>query len=466
MVFPDGMSTAVKVPGYTVTGVAGVGGSGTILRGRDAAGTEVALRVVPEAPAGLVRRAGVAGGVQHPGVAGVLDLVELPGDGLAVVSQFVPGPTLATLRAARRGLSSAECAQVAAELLTVLAALHAEGIVHGDVSPANVIVTPVGEETGRLVLVDLVGGAGPVRGTRGFCAPELEQGAPASAVADVYSAAQVSLAAAEPAVRQEVAELLGPMLSSDPQLRPSAHHGLQLLDGVARVGVGLAPAEVLASATLREHAARELTTRARIRRTRVRRRHRARRRWWWRAGGAVGAAAVVVAALLLGLERPAGERLPVGTVPAAGSAGPGESGAPVEPGESQDSGAADQVAAAVRDLLTARDDALSGGDGEALAALTVPESPLAAADTALLAELTDAGVQLHGYATRVEGLQVMAAGAQRAEVRLRVQQTAHQRTGADGVLTQVPAQPVQCLELTLERAPAAGTWRAATAQPC
>src|SRR5699024_411545 len=326
------MSTAVKVPGYTVTGVAGVGGSGTILRGRDAAGTEVALRVVPEAPAGLVRRAGVAGGVQHPGVAGVLDLVELPGDGLAVVSQFVPGPTLATLRAARRGLSSAECAQVAAELLTVLAALHAEGIVHGDVSPANVIVTPVGEETGRLVLVDLVGGAGPVRGTRGFCAPELDQGAPASAVADVYAAAQVSLSAAEPAARPEVAELLGPMLSADPEHRPSAHQGLQLLDGVARVGVGLAPAEVLASATLREHAARELTTRARIRRTRVRRRHRARRRWLVRAAGAVGTVAAVVTALLLGSDGPAGQSLPVGSVQVAEPGESAQSGQRQEPG--------------------------------------------------------------------------------------------------------------------------------------
>src|SRR5699024_3554209 len=212
-------------------------------------------------------------------------------------------------------------------------------------------------------------------------------------------------AAAEPAERREVTQLLGPMLSSDPQLRPSAHHGLQLLDGVARAEVGLAPAEVLASATLREHAARELTTRARTRRSRVRRRrrarHRARRRWWWRAGGAAGAAAVVVIALLLGLGGQPGESLPVGPVPAGGQQG-------------ADPPAADQVAAAVRDLLTARDEALSGGDGDALAALTVPGSPLAAADAGLLTELTGAGVQLHGYATQVEDLQVISSAAETA----------------------------------------------------
>src|SRR5699024_4555818 len=376
---PGGMSTAAKVPGYTVTGVAGVGGTGTILRARSEAGAEVALRVLPEVPAGLLRRARVAREVQHPGVARVLDLVDLPGGGLAIASELVPGPTLATLRAARRGLSAPECAQAALELLTALQALHAGGIVHGDVSPANVIVTPVEEGTGRLVLVDLVGDAGPVRGTRGFRAPELDQGVPASAGADVYSAAQVSLSAAEPAARREVAELLGPMLSAQVADRPSAHHGVQLLDGVARAGVGLAPAEVLASATLREYAARELTTRARTRRSRVRRRHRARRRWRGRGAGAVGTGAGVVTARRLGSDGPAGQSRPGGSVRVAEPGESAQSGQRGDPGDAGQPGEP-EVAAAVRDLVTARDEALSGGDSDALAALTVPESPLAAAD--------------------------------------------------------------------------------------
>ena len=103
MVFPDQMSAAITVPGYTVTGVAGIGGHGTVLQGRSETGAEVALRIVPEAPAGLVRRARVAARVRHPAVAPVREVVPLPGDGLAVVTELVPGPTLATLRAARLG---------------------------------------------------------------------------------------------------------------------------------------------------------------------------------------------------------------------------------------------------------------------------------------------------------------------------------------------------------------------------
>src|SRR5699024_2097681 len=196
-----------------------------------------------------------------------------------------------------------------------------------------------------------------------------------------------------------------------------------------------------------------------------RRRRRARRRWLVGAAGAVGTVAVVVTALLLGSDRPAGQSLPVGSVQVAEPGESAQSGQRQEPGDAGQPGDS-EVAAAVRDLLTARDEALSGGDSEARAALPVPESPLAAADSGLLAELTGAGVQLHSYATRVVDLVVLHTAAETAEVRLRLQQTAHQRTGADGVVTQVPAQPVQCLELTLERAPTAGTWRAATAEPC
>lgn len=502
MVLPGPMSATPTVPGYTVTGVAGIGSGGAVHRARDGAGREVALRVLAHAPDGLLRRARLAARVHHPGLARVAEPVRGSHGSLAVVTDFIPGPTLATLRAARRGLAAAECVQVLAEVLAALQVLHAAGIVHGDVSPANIILAP-GEtgDAGRLVLVDLVGGAGPDRGTRGFRAPELHTGAAASAVADVYSAAQVCLWLAEPGARREVAQLVAPLLAADPEDRPSAFRASQLLDGVPRVPVQTAPTEVLASATLREHAAREPTTRARTRRPRGRRRHRAhRRRWLARVAVAVLVAVVALGTLRLlsdgSMTDRAGGR--VGEVPASGrvldagaarTEAAGDGASPAHAGGSEQ-GLAREVASAVRALLTARDAALAAGDAEALSEVTVPGSALATTDAALLSELAEDGVQLRGYRTEVLALDVTAfeeavdpagtggasAGRPTATVRVELRQRAHERIGPAGVRSTVPAQPVHCLELVVQRSepespgpagagPGAG-WRAVSAAPC
>ena len=446
------MSAAITVPGVTLTGVAGFGADGAVHRGTDADGRAVAIRLLPEAPAGLVARARAAAQVHHPGIAAVRELKETPA-GLAVVQDFIEGPTLSTLRAARRGLQAAECVQLALGLLAALECLHAAGIIHGDVSPANVIVMPTTDGAGRPVLVDLAGGPDPDRGTRGFRAPEVEAGAALGTAADVYSAAQLSLWAAGPDARAEVAAQLAPLLSRDPGERPSAQRGQQMLDGGAQVAIALAPAEVLASATLREHAARELTTRARSRRTRPRRRHRAigRRRWLLR-----GAALAALLALVMGTvlwQRPVG--VPAEAPP---KAGPVRVAAATDPDT--------ELAAAVRNLFATRDTALTARDAVALAEVTVPGSPLAATDAALLADLTEVGLQLRGYQTEVLSLTVLSAEAGTAVVRAEVHQAAHERVGADGSVVPVPEQSSQCLRLDLDRADVEAPWRAAAATAC
>ncbi|WP_147917270.1 serine/threonine-protein kinase [Ruania zhangjianzhongii] len=476
------MSATVTVPGYTLTGVAGFGADGAVRRGTDADGRPVALRFLTEAPAGLRARVQAAARVHDPGVAGVLGLVELA-DGLAVVQDFIDGPTLSTLRAARRGLSVPECTQLAGGLLAALEGLHAAGIIHGDVSPANVIVTPTEEGAGRPVLVDLVGGAGPDRGTRGFRAPEVDTGAALGTAADVYSAAQLSLWAAESGAREEVAALLAPLLCREPGERPSARRARQLLDGGAQVAIALAPAEVLASATLREHAARELTTRARSRRLRPRRRHRAvgPRQWLLRAAAAavlltlVTGSAVWQGAVDLTPEAPP-KAAPVSmaagiasrVAQAAGEARAGHvqtsQGQAGDEETSTDTTA--EIAAAVHDLLARRDAALTARDAVALADATVPGSPLAAADATVLTELTDADLQLRGYRTEVVQLRVLSRDPATAAVQAELSQPAHERLAADGSVSRVPEQPARCVRLELDRTGDDASWRATTATPC
>lgn len=470
------MGEPTQLDGYTITGIAGIGGSGTVQRGIGTDQVPVAIRRVPgSAAAGVRGRAGPALAVHHRGIASVREVLTLPEGAVAVISEFVPGPTLATLRAARRGLSLPECVQVATELFAALAAWHAGGLIHGDVSPSNAIVTPTAEGEGRVVLVDLLHAPGSDQGTRGFRAPELARGAAASATADVYAAARLCLWAAAPEVREEVSALLAPMLAAEASRRPLAHQAAAMLDGVAHRAIGMAPMEVLASATLREHAAREPTTRARVRRPRTRHRHRAaRRRVVLRAG--------VALVLLLGLcggavawagpggglgglsragaapeqhhatpEAPGQDSLagsPTAAEPSATGTGAGSDREPAAT-EAAGPGASTGLRAAVRSLIADRDRALSAGDAAELAALTAPGTPLAAADAALLTGLSDSGVRLAGYRTEVLEVDVLSLHGHDAEVRLQLRQLEHRRTTSAGT-TLVPAMPARCVQLTLQ----------------
>src|SRR5699024_11136960 len=97
------------------------------------------------------------------------------------------------------------------------------------------------------------------------------------------------------------------------------------------------------------------------------------------------------------------------------------------------------LAAAVRDLVAARDDALQTGDGQALAALTAPDSPLRHSDTRLLRQLQQAEVTLGDYRTQVSEIEVLGRQDGQAEVQLVLQQLAHHR-GGETEEQRVPAQ--------------------------
>jgi hypothetical protein len=88
-------------------------------------------------------------------------------------------------------------------LLEALGSAHAAGVVHRDVKPGNILVTP----EGRAVLTDFgiatlhgdpgLTQAGMVMGTPGFCAPERIRGEPASPASDLWSLGATLYAAVE-----------------------------------------------------------------------------------------------------------------------------------------------------------------------------------------------------------------------------------------------------------------------------
>jgi hypothetical protein len=129
----------------------------------------------------------------------------------------VRGPSLGSLGS----LTWAAAAAVLAPVADALAGMHRAGWVHGDVSPANVVVGP----DGAGVLVDL-GCAAPVAdaratGTPGFVAPEVEAGAPVTPAADVWSLAAV-VASTVGQLPAEGTLALRRARSDDPADRPGA----------------------------------------------------------------------------------------------------------------------------------------------------------------------------------------------------------------------------------------------------
>jgi tetratricopeptide (TPR) repeat protein/predicted Ser/Thr protein kinase len=145
---PSGGSGAVR-PGrtigrYLVIDELGRGGMGVVLRAYDPRlEREVALKrlhrgaVTAEDRARFVREARSLARVAHPNVVGVFD-VEEDGGSVTLAMEYVRGTSLARWLAARHSLE--EVLAVFADIGRGLAAAHAEGILHRDVKPGNVIV--------------------------------------------------------------------------------------------------------------------------------------------------------------------------------------------------------------------------------------------------------------------------------------------------------------------------------------
>lgn len=133
--------------------------------------------------------------VRHPHVLAILG-ADVHEGRAGLWTELVAGATLEDWLAAQGPLGAREAVAVGLDLCNALAAVHAAGLVHGDVTTRNVMRegrAGAADRSGRIVLMDF-GSAREARadelaafGTPVFMAPEVLAGEPADARSDLYS---------------------------------------------------------------------------------------------------------------------------------------------------------------------------------------------------------------------------------------------------------------------------------------
>src|SRR5258708_31155780 len=135
---------------YKILDRIGAGGMGEVYRARDTRlGRTVAIKVLATGVADdLARRerflleARATAALSHPNISALYEIGEDQGQ-LFLVFEFVPGETLRTVIAGRP-LNPRRAVDLAIQVADALAEAHAAGIIHRDIKPDNIIVTPKG----------------------------------------------------------------------------------------------------------------------------------------------------------------------------------------------------------------------------------------------------------------------------------------------------------------------------------
>ena len=223
---------------YRVLEKIGAGGMGEVYRAHDQhLERDVALKILPagfladEAARKRFRREALAlSKLNHPNIATVFDFDTRDGvDFLAM--ELIRGTPLSD-QVKAGPLPETEVVRLGSQLAEGLAAAHAEGVIHRDLKPGNLMITP----DGRLKILDFglavvvhpdgdvdvtrsIAEAAPVAGTVPYMSPEQLRGQPVDARSDVHAAGAVLYEMAtgqRPFAQSQSAELMGAILHQAP----------------------------------------------------------------------------------------------------------------------------------------------------------------------------------------------------------------------------------------------------------
>ncbi|WP_194912125.1 protein kinase domain-containing protein, partial [Catenulispora rubra] len=182
-----------RVGPHSTVGRLGAGALGPLYGGYSDAGRPVAVRALrPELLADATVKARLAADVAAartvtvPYAAPVLG-VELDGEAPWLASAFVAGVPLPKAVADHGPLREPALLSLAAGLAEALAAVHAAGVMHGDLRPGTVLLTPEGPCVVDYALVRAFDGAAGELGVAGFLAPEQALGRKVTPAADMFA---------------------------------------------------------------------------------------------------------------------------------------------------------------------------------------------------------------------------------------------------------------------------------------
>jgi hypothetical protein len=242
------LAAGARLGAYEISSLVGVGGMGEVYRARDTRlNRNVAIKVLPdhftgdaERLARFKREAHVLASLNHPNIAAIYGVEDRPA---ALVLELVEGPTLADLIAKGR-IPIDDALPVAWQIAEALEAAHEQGIVHCDLKPANIKLTP----DGRVKVLDFakaldrnegLPGAGHasdmtvsptitspamtmggfIVGTAAYMSPEQTRGKPVDKRTDIWSFGCVlfeMLASARPFEGTDVSDVLAAVIRAEP----------------------------------------------------------------------------------------------------------------------------------------------------------------------------------------------------------------------------------------------------------
>ncbi|MHC4596606.1 MAG: protein kinase domain-containing protein [Planctomycetota bacterium] len=184
----------------------------------------------PKARSRFTREARVLASLNHPNIATIYDEFQETEDVAYLILEYVPGQTLAE-RIAKKPLKLEEVLSIALQIAEAVAAAHEHDVIHRDLKPGNIKITPEGKvKVLDFGLAKAVGGEGldqqstvtepgRVIGTPAYMSPEQARGKPTDKRSDIWSFGCVlyeMLTSRIPFKGETISDTLANILQTDP----------------------------------------------------------------------------------------------------------------------------------------------------------------------------------------------------------------------------------------------------------